>query len=562
MQLLTAVEIVGLRSFKKQRFGNTGGLMSLVGKNSSGKSNALRALNLFFNDEVEPGKPLTFSRDYFEQPARRQKKRISVAVSFALPANFKLRKELQHLSALGSVFTIERSWELDKKRHPETEISAHKNGSAVPNGAELAQQFLQLISYRYIPNRSIPVNILKNESQAIADAIFMRMKGDTHAAALLDGLSAAAGRLLGSAQQSMRIAGAPLTEATVATSSTLGEMLSMTGFQATGPHGMPVQDEDWGSGHQSFFLYQVLKALDTNYSRYFGWRQATIWGVEEPESGLHRDLETQLAQKFREWTTDTPVKLQIFQTTHSPVMVMASDLGYWIELAGPESIATQQTIPQLTRAAEAAGVTGWVHPVLSFPWNPIVLVEGKSDVNVLSHVAHLIGLDHIRFLSLPEFDSSERGAGKDSIIGYVKRNTSLIRNRPAEAPLLVLLDWDVSDQDLNKARQGYGADGDIRVLRMNASHCHNLMGPDFKGIERFYPPKIALASHENDECVVGMRRGRPYSISKSELERGKPYLTQRTLRVDKIDDLRPLFLVLQDVQNALLDPNVAQLKMF
>ena len=73
MDLIRSVEVIGFRSIKAQKLAKIIGLTALVGKNSSGKSNVLRALNLFFNNEVERGKPLDFSRDYHDQPARRKK---------------------------------------------------------------------------------------------------------------------------------------------------------------------------------------------------------------------------------------------------------------------------------------------------------------------------------------------------------------------------------------------------------------------------------------------------------------------------------------------------------
>jgi hypothetical protein len=269
-----------------------GALTALVGKNSSGKSNVLRALNLFFNSIVEASKPVSFPRDHHARPQSRRKRRISVSVDFELPSYFKYRKSLDHLKALGSNFTITRTWELDQRRNPQDFYSAEAEGQPIANAPDLARQFLSLVSYRYVPNRSIPSQLLQDESQAIADSIFLRMKGDKHASALLDSLAAASSRMLASASKSLELTGSPLSGPSVATADTLGEMITMSGFQATAPHGMAVQDEDWGAGHQAFFLYLILHLLDTNYGRFFGWRQATVWGVEEPESGLHRDLET------------------------------------------------------------------------------------------------------------------------------------------------------------------------------------------------------------------------------------------------------------------------------
>jgi hypothetical protein len=53
---------------------------------------------------------------------------------------------------------------------------------------------------------------------------------------------------------------------------------------------------------------------------------------------------------------------------------MASDIGYWTDLNNGARELMQMPIQKLTREAESKGVSGWVHPILSFPWNPIVLV--------------------------------------------------------------------------------------------------------------------------------------------------------------------------------------------
>ena len=547
MKLVRSVHISGFRSIRDQTLTELGSFTGLVGKNSSGKSNVLRALNLFFNGEVEPRKPLVFSRDHFKESHSKRKKQISITVDFNVPTQFKFRKELAHLQTLGASFSITRTWELDQRRNVVRSISAQSGGSTVPNGSELAEQLLGLVAYRYIPNRSIPSELLKDESQAIADSIFMRMKGDKHASALMGSLTAAASRMLKAASDSMQASGSPLASPSVATAESIGEMLRMSGFQAQGQHGGTVQDEDWGAGHQAFFLYLVLHALDTNYGRFFGWRQATIWGVEEPEAALHRDLETRLADRLRRWALDQTSRLQIVHTTHSPVVTMASDLGYWVELQKGATTLRQTPIHELTRAAQIKGVSGWVHPVLSFPWNPVVLCEGALDVEVLSHVAAVAGLDHLRFLALPELDASERSGGKDSVVAYVRRNQGLVQNRPKEAPLVVLLDWEISDQELKQARTAYGIGGDQRVLRMNAAHCDSLLGPDFRGIERFYPSAVALAAHQSSELVLGIVSGKPYSVSAAQLKGGKASLLKRVRSISDPKQLQSLVAVLADV---------------
>jgi len=232
MQLITKVEIRGFRSIQSESISDLGNLTCFVGKNSSGKSNILRALNLFFNDVVEDDTAVDFTKDYHERPKSRRKKVIFIKVQFQLPALFKYRKGMEHLKKLGTSFAITRSWELDTRRAP---VASYRVDCTppVPNAEEVARQFLSLISYRYVPNRTVPSKILESESQALADSIFLRMKGDEHASALLAALGAASRRMLSAASTSLAKIGSPLSEPAVATRDTIGEMLTMGGFQAT-----------------------------------------------------------------------------------------------------------------------------------------------------------------------------------------------------------------------------------------------------------------------------------------------------------------------------------------
>ena len=77
MELIKTIKIEGLRSIQIQDLLEIGSLNVFVGRNSSGKSNALRALNLFFNGTIEPGKTIDFVRDHYEQIPRKKKKKTN-----------------------------------------------------------------------------------------------------------------------------------------------------------------------------------------------------------------------------------------------------------------------------------------------------------------------------------------------------------------------------------------------------------------------------------------------------------------------------------------------------
>jgi hypothetical protein len=560
MILITKVMIMGFRSFSTGSLNDPGQLNVLVGKNSSGKSNFLRALSLFFNNEVEPNQVLSFQRDLFDSGQHR-KKQLWITVEFTLPTSFLLRKKLEHLKALGNQFSIKRIWELDSQLNIVDRFEIDSAGTSIPDPGGFARQFLSLIKFRYIPNRTVPTDILRNESQALAQLVFFRMKDQTHAQSLMSELTVAATRMLKEVSQSMEATTAPLHDPTV-TTSTLIQMLTMAGFQARGNHGGIVQDGQWGAGHQAFFLYEVLRTLDTGYNRFFGWRQATIWAVEEPESALHHELEIALASQFRLWTQDPRYRLQVFLTTHSAIFAMAADKGSWVELRDSSSNLSEMPVQSLVKASETRGVSSWIHPILSHPWNPVVLVEGPDDAEAFSHVASIAGYGHLRFVSLPALDMTEPAGGKDSIIAYLKRHQGILRNRLREAPLIVLFDWDVSKTDLGKAQSAYGTNGNDHVLRMDTTYCDALMGPDFKGIERFYPPRIVLESHNAGELVLGISAKKPYSISKTQLDHGKYNLLQRFKAVTDPNELKPLQKVLLDIDRSVVATVIPQRNLF
>ena len=85
---ITKVEIQNFRSARNLTI-SPGSLAVLVGKNDSGKSNILRALNLFFNDVTGPGEEIDFELDHnvFNQPNRRAKE-ISISLDIELPRTY------------------------------------------------------------------------------------------------------------------------------------------------------------------------------------------------------------------------------------------------------------------------------------------------------------------------------------------------------------------------------------------------------------------------------------------------------------------------------------------
>src|SRR3546814_7548277 len=113
---------------------------------------------------------------------------------------------------------------------PEESVYLVTDGQVGEGGDQLASDFLSLIIFRYIPNRTVPSEILRDESQAIAAVIFKRLRESTQAADVLRGLSESAGRILQSTASALTESGPPISTPKIATAKYLGGMLRMSGF--------------------------------------------------------------------------------------------------------------------------------------------------------------------------------------------------------------------------------------------------------------------------------------------------------------------------------------------
>src|SRR5262249_9641644 len=113
MRFLRRVQVSDFRSIASADIADLADVVPFVGLNGSGKSNLFRALNLFFNNEMEGGDPLELRRD-FREPGRRQKLRISVEVDLDFSVFPSLRGELQdalqQLAGGPQQITIHKEW--------------------------------------------------------------------------------------------------------------------------------------------------------------------------------------------------------------------------------------------------------------------------------------------------------------------------------------------------------------------------------------------------------------------------------------------------------------------
>ena len=118
MNFLSRIEIRHFRSIFEVEIDELSDVNVLSGKNDVGKSNVIKALNLFFNNQVDWQTPLNMDIDTnsfhtFTRKARKKGAEIYVKLEFQRPRG-------RYETSLGERFWIKRRWKEQGRGQPET----------------------------------------------------------------------------------------------------------------------------------------------------------------------------------------------------------------------------------------------------------------------------------------------------------------------------------------------------------------------------------------------------------------------------------------------------------
>lgn len=494
MRIISRVEIESFRSIRRADLKGLSGFTAFAGPNNSGKSNVLRALNAFFNDQTDSGLVLKVATDYHRPDLRRRKKKkISVTVHFELPDSFQFRKGLEGVQQLfgGKSFSISKQW-----MHAESQASFLLNNKpADATETDKIKQFLNLIKFRYIPNRVLPLDVIRNEHHNLRDILVRRLspRADTNEVAFR-AIQEASRKIIGSLNQRFSRACPGQGNVILATPSSWRDLAFAFGYRLENGD-IQIEDVAQGSGVQSLLMLETLYLVDRDYFQQFGWRQAAIWAFEEPESSLHTALEARVAAYLKEISADTGSRLQILCTTHSDLIVQYANETFVVDQSTGQS--TFRPIKDPRAALEElsrVGVSRWIHPVLQSPLDPIVLVEGKFDVLFLNKAFGVLHpKKHLVVADVSQLENTDGRSGLERLESFLRESSAAIRNRRPDAPVIVVLDWDAS----NKRQQFVKIVRDssvYKVLVWPPSALNPKLGPSFKGIERAYSDRIIEAA--------------------------------------------------------------------
>ncbi|WP_347927305.1 AAA family ATPase [Pseudomonas helvetica] len=298
MRLISKVEVAYFRSIYKDQIEDCSDTNVIFGRNDSGKSNLLRALNLFFNNQTNPDQPFIFERDFNHsrraeaEDAEGIRKFVYIKVWFTTPANWR--------ASLGNTFWVKKQWSITTQLDPQLTSSIQEQRLQ-----QYLTRFLNKVRFHYIPaikDRKIFEN-LQTQIYKVVSA------HEEFSGSLTEFANALRHRTIELSSGLLDRLG---ISSVISTPQDLTDLFRSLDFETRTEIGdsysLTLQR---GDGIQVRHIPPILAFLSDKSSEDYH-----IWGFEEPENSLELANAIQEAETFRSFGLQN--NKQIFLTSHSP----------------------------------------------------------------------------------------------------------------------------------------------------------------------------------------------------------------------------------------------------
>lgn len=301
MELIKKIEIKHFRSIHDVVIDDLSHINVFSGLNDVGKSNVIKALNVFFNNEVERNTAFNFETDTSSWHSHRSsaghsKKLVTIRLTFRRPARYREK--------LPDLFWIERYWDLENQNQAKTTWGSHDFEKSWDDRPRALTEFMNRSHFFYVPairDRDYFRHLLSQFSRSITDKASSELEsaGETLSTVLSDESS------------SLRASLKELTNLNFVLKlpDSLLALLEASGLYTVDDKALELR----GDGIQGLAVASILAYL-TNVKR----RDFYYWGFEEPENSLEYINSTKLAQKMESTYSR---KAQLFMSTHSPAFL-------------------------------------------------------------------------------------------------------------------------------------------------------------------------------------------------------------------------------------------------
>lgn len=286
---------------------DTDKLNVFVGLNDAGKSNVLKALNLFFNGETEPGTIFDFETDYSKYaPIRKKKaKEIIISITFEVPERYNDNADV--------VWT--KKWRIN---------GLHKDSSTEWNFTPYSKvpTLIKRVRYKYVPAiksdnyfkmllADLYVSIAKEANNELME------KAEEYSYAL-DGFTQKIG---------LRVQKTVGIKSNLIMPANQVDIFKELVFMTNDKSGKHINLSYRGDGIKAMHIPAILKYISEQDNRLMTNTAVpitTIWGYEEPENGIEMRKCFDLAKELLGFSSE----VQEFITTHSPAFYqLGNELG-------------------------------------------------------------------------------------------------------------------------------------------------------------------------------------------------------------------------------------------
>lgn len=454
MQLIDEIEISYFRSYYKFRLRNLRDLNIIFGKNDSGKSNLVRALNLFFSGSPDHNQEFDFSVDFSDKRSVESensegiRKFLYVKITFNTPKNYQ--------KSLGKSFYVKRQWTVSRGSEYHEEISNN-----IPNNRRhIVTRFLNKIKFIYIPAIK-DIRVFEMLLAGIYDTIG---SSDNFTGAIDDFSS----KLQSMTQEMFARLPKEISGGTkIGAPTQLSQLFKTLDFEtfADGDSLPKSLTRQRGDGIKVRHIPELLNFISENDQFDFH-----IWGFEEPENSL--DFSASQSEAKRLLSLAIGERVQVFMTTHSPSFYMLEDRhaskfyvskekdGSSVVLQGRElkefdpqkaigdgfylpavADALKNVVEKEQRIKDAESKVDLLRREIDGITRPLILTEGRTDALILQEAwKKLYETDATFVIRSCELGGENAGSGNGGASSLAVRLKGIANDHPHA--VIGLFDYD------------------------------------------------------------------------------------------------------------------------
>ena len=436
MKIIESITIRYFRSVYTLVIGKCGDITVITGKNDVGKSNILKALNLFFCQQADYMRSFDFSEDYslkrkeeVRKDTIRGQQFISISVRF-------LRGDRME-NSLPPSFTVTKRWDMHSSECKTTsDVQARMKQYAQKKGIKHSEKttatflstFLNKIKYIYVP--AIKDERVFNETLNILQQSLFDSKNRMILDAPIGEANKAIQGILGDLQNDFESSTGIQNYVELPNTLNYANGLLQVNTQLDGGS---VTIEKRGDGIRTHYIPKILNYVASRSKDIY------IWGFEEPENSYEYRRCIQVADEF---DNQYYKNSQIFITSHSPAFFtnqsekkiiirigkengktvvldddnpLDEELGY-IELYRKflEDVKMLEA-EQLKREEEIR----ILKDIIRQSTTPIILTEGKTDAALLKLAIQKLGKEKYKDWTIQQIRAGKT-ENNESLLKYLQ----------------------------------------------------------------------------------------------------------------------------------------------